>query len=176
VSPSIDIRYNLTEDLLLGFSTEVIKKTEIVNDLIASSPQGTIQLDVEDGFKLIPFELSAYYLLPFSSDNFRLYMGGGIAYYYGEHIRKVSDVQVSNLSRDFAYGIQCSVSSDYMLYKYLSLRAEMKFRDPEFEVTSGYNKQAFTFQDQAVYIPQKSFISKINVDGITFLFGLAFHF
>lgn len=176
VSPSVDIRYNLTEDLIIGLSTEILKKTAVEPDLMAASSRGTVAINVEDGFKLVPVELSAYYLLPFSSDNFRLYMGGGVAYYYGEHIRKVSDIEVSNLSREFAYGIQFSVSSDYMLNKYLSLRGEMKFRDPEFEVTSVYNKQSFLYQGQTVYITQKSFISKTNVDGITFALGLAFHF
>ncbi|MGE5682476.1 MAG: OmpW family outer membrane protein [Bacillota bacterium] len=176
VSPSVDVRYNLTDELILGLSTEFMKETSMQPDLMVSTPRGTSYLVVEDGFKLIPIELSAHYLLPFSNDNFRLYMGGGVAYYIGEHIRKFGDVEVSNLRREFAYGIQFSVSSDYMINKYISLRGEMKFRDPEFEVTSRYNKQTVEYQNQRLNLSQSEFISKVNVDGITFSFGVGFHF
>ncbi|MGE5412145.1 MAG: outer membrane beta-barrel protein [Clostridiales bacterium] len=176
VSPSLDIRYNITDEFIVGLSTEYLKKTAIMPDLLVASPRGTMALEVEDGFKLIPVEISAYYLLPFSSETFKLYMGGGLAYYYGEQIRKFSDVEVSNLHRDFAYGIQFSIATDYMLTKFLSMRGEMKFRDPEFEVTSQYNRKSIVYQNQTIFITQNSFISKINVDGITFTFGLALHF
>ncbi|MGE5499635.1 MAG: hypothetical protein ACM3Q2_16305, partial [Syntrophothermus sp.] len=96
--------------------------------------------------------------------------------YYGRHIRRFGDTEVSNLKSEFAYGIQFSVSADYMFNNFLSARGEMKFRDPEVEVTSKYNKQVVRYNDQSIFLLNDSFTSKINLDGMTFTLGLALHF
>ncbi|MGE5401223.1 MAG: hypothetical protein ACM3S2_12530 [Ignavibacteriales bacterium] len=175
-SPSLDLRYRLTDDILLGFNIEYIKKTAVGPNLTVLAGDGTQTIDVEDGFKLIPFELSGYYLVPFSTESFKFLMGGGVAYYYGEHLRKFGDEEVSNVSREFAYGIQLSISSDYMINRYLSVRGEMKFRDPDFEVTSKYSKKRVNYNGDTIVLAQDTFQSRINMDGVTFTLGLALHF
>lgn len=175
-SPSADLRYRITEDLLLGLNVEYIKKVQSGPNLTVLGNQGTQTIMVDDGFKVIPFELSVYYLLPFSTEKFKFLMGGGLAYYYGEQIRKFGDEEISNLSRDFAYGIQAAVSSDYMITSYLSLRGEMKFRDPELEVTSKYKSKRVNYYGDTIVLGQDTFQSKINIDGVTFTLGMAFHF
>ena len=175
-SPSADLRYRLTEDLLIGLNVEYIRKVQTGPNLTVLGTEGTQTIDVEDGFKVIPFELSVYYLLPFSTEKFKFMMGGGLAYYYGEQLRKFGNEEVSNLSRDFAYGIQAMVSSDYMITRFLSLRGEMKFRDPEFEVTSKYKYKRVNYYGSTIVLAQDTFQSKINIDGVTFTLGMAFHF
>lgn len=176
-SPSIELRYGITKDIFLGISTEYIKKTDLGNNLTVITQSGQRRIiTVEDGFKVIPVELFVYYLLPFSTENFKMLMGGGAAYYYGEQIRKFGDEDVSNLSRKFAYGIQVSVSTDYMINNFLSVRGEMKFRDPEIEVTSRYNKKSIEYFGQRIVFNNDKFDTKININGVTFLFGFAAHF
>lgn len=174
-SPSIDLRYHLTENILIGLSSEKIEETRTGRNITVLTPRGTKTLAVEDGYRLIPFELSLHYELPFSTERFRVYMGGGAAYYYGSRIRKFGDASVSTAERKFAYGIQAIISSDFMITKYLSVRTEMKFRDPEFELRNRYDSSTINYEGEEVLISQPEFDSKINVDGVTFTLGLALH-
>ncbi len=52
----------------------------------------------------------------------------------------------------------------------------MKFRDPQFTVKSKYSKKEVNYNGNIIRIAQDTFDSKINVDGVTFILGLAFHF
>ena len=174
-SPSIDIRYALSEDIFLGISTEYMYK--VISDYLnVLGPKGTETINIDDGFKLIPVELFVHYLLPFSTEDFKFLIGGGVAYYYGSHVRKFGNEEISNVKRDFAYGVHVSTSADYLINKFLSVRAEMKFRDPEFETTNKYNKNIVNYNGEVIKVNQETFDSKINVDGITFTLGIAFEF
>ncbi|MGE5431962.1 MAG: hypothetical protein ACM3QX_12850 [Syntrophomonadaceae bacterium] len=175
-SPSAELRYSITGDILIGLNIEYIRKVEMGPNLTVLGSAGTQTIMVEDGFKVIPIELSVYYLLPFSTERFKFMMGGGLAYYYGEHLRKFGDEEISNLKRDFAYGIQAVVSSDYMINNFISVRGEMKFRDPELEVTSKYKIKRVNYEGATIVLGQDSFSSKINIDGVTFTLGMALHF
>lgn len=173
---SIDFRYRLSESIILGFNTEYMATTSIGPNLTVFLGSSTVTIDVEDGFRLIPLEMSAYYLLPFSTERFKFLMGGGMGYYLGSHIRKFGDVEVSNAERNAAYGIHVSISMDYLIKEFVSVRGEMKFRDPQFTVKSKYNKKEVNYNGNIIRLAQDSFDSKINVDGVTFILGLAFHF
>jgi hypothetical protein len=52
----------------------------------------------------------------------------------------------------------------------------MKFRDPQFKVKSAYNKLDVKYNDQTILLAQKTFDSKIDVDGVTFILGFSFLF
>lgn len=174
-SIAAELRYSLTESILLGLGSEYMKSTDGNSSTVVFYQGALRSITVEDGFSLIPIELSAYYILPFSGDKFKFLIGGGAGYYYGNHIRKLGDTYVSTTHRKFAYGIHVSVSSDYMINKFLSIRAEMKFRDPQFTITNSYNKQEAAYNGNTIRLLQKSFDSKINIDGVTFIAGIAVH-
>jgi len=176
INPGIEIRFRLTGPLILGFNIEYIKKTEFGQNLTAISRGNTVRITVEDGFKLIPVELSLYYMLPFSTELFKFLIGGGAGYYLGEQVRKFADVEVKNISRKTAYGIHVIISMDYFVFENVSLRTEMKFRDPQFTVKSEYTKNETIYNGREINFPQSSFDSKINLDGVTFILGAAFHF
>jgi hypothetical protein len=103
-------------------------------------------------------------------------MGGGAGYYIGSHIRKFGDADVSNAERKTAYGIHVSISMDYLIKDFISVRSEMKFRDPQFTVKSKYNKKEVNYDGYVIRLAQETFDSKINLDGVTFILGLVFHF
>jgi outer membrane protein W len=174
--PSVDFRYKITDDIIIGFSTEYMKASASGPNLTAFSGNSTVTVDVNDGFLLIPLEFSGYYILPFSTEKFKFLMGGGAGYYFGEHVREFGDASVSTVSRDFAYGIQVSVSMDYMIRNDLTVHSEMKFRDPQFKVKSAYNGLEVNYNDQTIILPQKTFDSKIDVDGVTFILGMSYLF
>ena len=176
INPALDFRYRITDDIIIGVGTEYMKATASGPNLTAFSGNSTVTINVNDGFLLIPVEISGYYLLPFSTEKFKFLMGGGAGYYYGEHIRDFGDASVSTVSRDFAYGIQVSVSMDYMIRDDITVHSEMKFRDPQFKVKSAYNKLEVNYENQTILLAQKTFDSKIDVDGVTFILGFSYLF
>ncbi|MFO7446686.1 MAG: hypothetical protein R6W90_09975 [Ignavibacteriaceae bacterium] len=171
LNPAVEFKYRLTDEIILGFGTEYIKKTRTTTSL-----PGLSGIPVNDGFSMIPLELSIYYLIPFSTENFKFLMGGGGGFYYGEHIREVGDAEVSNLERKTAYGIHVIIAMDYLVRDNISVHGEMKFRDPQFNVTSSYNKSSIIYNNRFIPLQPQAFASKINIDGVSFLIGLAFLF
>ena len=50
------------------------------------------QFIVTDGYELYPVELSIYYFLPFSTEDFKFYMGGGMGIYPGKRTREFGNI------------------------------------------------------------------------------------
>jgi len=175
-SPALDIRYRLTDPLIIGLNIERMRKTEVGPNLRVFSGSSVALIDVKDGFNLVPIELSLYYIMPFSTERFKFLMGGGGGYYFGEHIRKFREAEIENVERKAAYGIQVSVSMEYLLRPNIAIRTEMKFRDPQFSLKNKYTKETVEYQGATVHLSQEIFDSKINVDGVTFILGAAINF
>ena len=175
-NPAADIRVRVSEPLIIGLHVEYIKKTETSPNLTAFVGGSVVRLNVEDGFNLIPVELTAYYVLPFSTEGWKFLMGGGLGYYNGEFIRKVADTGVSTVQKEAEFGIQVSASMDFVPINQVVIRFQMKFRDPQFIVTSQYDQQVIEYQGHVILLPRDSFDTKINMDGITFMLGAAIQF
>ena len=166
-NPGLDLRYRLTKQFILGLNVEYIKKTASANfDYIDSNKVVTLQ--PETGFELVPFELTAYYYFPFSTEDFKFLMGGGVGYYWGRFIRKFDVAEASVAKRKIAVGIQVSASMDYMIRKNVSARFEMKFRDMQYNVRSRYVE----YQDNILNLPEGEFETKVDVNGLTFSLGM----
>jgi outer membrane protein W len=174
-SPSIDVRYRLSDDFILSLNIEYIKKTLMAPNLTAFIGNSVLVIEVEDGFRVIPVELTAHYFFPFSTEQFKFLMGAGIGYYNGEFIREFVDTDLSVVQRKFALGIHVSTSMDYMVLENFSLRFEMKFRDPQYEVNSKYTKTEVIYQGETISLPENSFNTKVNLDGLTFILGMVYH-
>ena len=173
---SFDFRYSLTKTVSFGIGAGYLKSSSIYNPVQGIGETGPVIIDAEDAFELFPLELSVYYLMPFSTEDFKFFMGGGVGVYFGNHIRKINDVSVNTLERDYDFGIHVIAGMDYFIYDYLAVRGQMKFRDPQFEMKSGYDKPSATIDDENVLIRQESFYTKVNVDGIIFSLGASLYF
>ena len=169
-SYSIEIRYRVSEFLILGLSAEYMEASARGRTLTSK------QFVVREGFKLYPIEVSAYYFLPFSTEDFKFYMGGGFGIYTGSRTREFGDIKFKDVTNEIGYGIQVSIGMDYMIFNNLSAHGELRFRDPDFKITNKYNSEFVNYDDQTFRVSQDEIVSKINVDGITFGIGLAFHF
>ena len=174
-SGSIELRYRLTQSIIIGLGTEYIEKISKERNVIGF-PSQLAGVEVEEGYKMIPIEFSVYYFIPFSTEDFKFFMGGGVGIYFGEYIRNFADVSLENVSRDFSWGIHGRVGMEYLITDYFSVRGEMKFRDPEFKMESKYNKQQFVYKGQVKSLPKDPFFTKVNIDGMTFTIGIVFHF
>ncbi|MCH9028796.1 MAG: hypothetical protein IH819_04110 [Bacteroidetes bacterium] len=175
-NPGVDIRFRVSEPLILGLNIEYIRITRSAPNLNVFLGGSVVPLRVDDGFKLIPVELSAYYLLPFSTEGFKFLMGGGLAYYNGEFIREIGETEVKNITKEAAFGIHVSISMDYVPINDVAIRFQMKFRDPQFTVSSQYEQQEIEYEGNVIILPEGTFNTKINLDGITFMLGAAFQF
>lgn len=162
---SVEFRYRISEPLIIGLSAESIKKTFINRNLII----GGLRAEMTDGYKLYLMELSIYYLLPFSTEQFKFYMGGGSGFYTGEHIRQFGDVNFEKEKREIGYGIHIAVGMDYLITDYFSIRGQMRFRDPEVEMKSKYSNNIVHYADRTFLISTNTFSSKVNIDGATFV-------
>jgi outer membrane protein W len=174
-NPSLDLRYRLNDYFILGLNIEYINKSAEAPNLTAFIGSQLVVFDVEDGFRVIPVELTAHYFFPFSTDNFKFTMGGGIGYYRGEFTRKFNEVDLSVVERKIALGIHVSASMDYMLLNNVSFRFEMKFRDPQYEVKSEYTKTEIIYEGETITLPADAFETKVNLDGLTFVLGIVYH-
>ncbi len=172
----IDLRYRLTDQIILGASVEYAKKTRDGYEITVQSPTGIKTLEVDEGYLFIPLELSIYYFLPFSTERFKFYMGGGMGFYLGNHVRDIGDVYVETEKRETNYGIHVATGMEFMATDFLSVRGEMRFRDAEFELLNKYNKQGINLGDEFYYIPSQTFESKINLDGAIFSLSLVWQF
>jgi len=171
-SPAFEVRYLFSDQMSFGLNIEYISKTRKGIFVNVIENRGVVSVETEDGYMIIPVELSLFYQLPFSSDVFKVSIYGGGACYFGSHIRKIGNLSVSNSSRKFAYGIQVGTAFEYVMNRYFSFTGELKFRDPEVSLTTGYDNQTFNYGPRTLSTGRGTFDSKINIDGITYSFGI----
>jgi opacity protein-like surface antigen len=168
-SYSFELRYRLNESILFGLSAEYMKGSGKGRNLSSNL------FVVKDGFELVPIELSIFYFLPFSTEDFKFFMGGGIGFYSGKRTREFGTAKFVNVKNDLGYGIQVNVGMDYMILKNISVRGELRFRDPDFKITNKYDSEIVVYEGRTYSIQDNNIISKLNLDGITFRIGFAFH-
>jgi outer membrane protein W len=171
-NPGLDLRYRFSNEFILGLNIEYVRKTANAPNLTAFIGSQVFVFEVEDGLSVIPIELTAHYHFPFSTEDFKFMMGGGLGYYIGEFVRKFQDVDLEITQRKFALGLHVSASMDYIIIENLSARFEMKFRNPQYTVTSKYSKTEVMYQGNAIQLPENAFDTKVDIDGLTFILGL----
>lgn len=175
-SYGLDLRYRFSESVLFGISSEYMQKSKTAPNMTVFLGNQIVRVNAKDGFQLIPLEVTAYYYLPFSTENFKFVMGGGGGYYWGKFTRNFAASEAVVVERKFAIGIHVSASMDFMIFKDLSSRFEMKFRDPEFKTSSKYSITEVVYQGNTVQLTDSDFETKVNVNGITFTLGLVYQF
>jgi outer membrane protein W len=176
-NPGLDVRYRLSDEFILGLNIEYIKKTAVAPNLTAFVGSQVFIFEVEDGLEVVPIEITAHYYFPFSTEELKFMMGGGLGYYIGEFVRKFQDVELDIVQRKFSLGLHVSASMDYMIFDNLSARFEMKFRDPQYTVSSKYSKTEVVVPGipEPVTLLESPFDTKVDIDGLTFILGLVFH-
>jgi opacity protein-like surface antigen len=169
-SYSIEFRYTVYEALIFGLSIEYMSGAENGRNLSDK------QFVVKDGFEIYPIELSSYYLLPFSTEDFKFYMGGGFGFYTGSRTREFGNVKFEDVDSESTLGIQVSTGVDYLILNLLSIRGEFRFRDPELLITNKYSSNNVIYNDNESSVTTNNIRSRLNVDGITFRIGLVYHY
>lgn len=166
-----ELRWNIPgQTFALSLASEFLRKTSDQLQLVgfASPPQ---RLPVKEGFTLIPVELGAQIFIPLGSDRVRLTMGGGVGAYIGRRSLEVAGAEAAQLNSPVYYGIHVSTSFDYRIRPGLFVRAEMRFRDPEFTTESEFRQAATKYNGVLVLLPRVPFRSRVNINGLNFGLG-----
>jgi len=175
-SLGLDVRRDISYNLRVGLSVEYISASTKVTPIVRDRTGRFFELAEEDGYRLIPVELSGYFIIPFSSDRVKVYMGGGVGLYLGERRVEVVGITAETLEKNAGFGIHVMSGVEYRITPILLLRGEMKFRDPQVESTNKFPEGPFQEDGHTFLFQQGPFRSRINIDGITFNVGTVLQF
>ena len=165
-----DARWRILWDkFFIGISVEKIGALEVIPEY---SSANDIVIPVNEGFELTALELSGYYIVPISSEQIRFYLGGGFGMYDGDRNYSVAGVKEATVSTASNIGIHVLTGIDYQLFSRLAVRFEIKFRDPNFDVTSKFDQQSVEYQGKRIQLPQGLTVTKINLYGVNYAGGL----
>ncbi|MCK9281680.1 MAG: porin family protein [Melioribacteraceae bacterium] len=165
-----EVRYFIGEGIIVGLSLESINRTE--NNFAMNL--GGYKIKMTDGYQIYPVELSVYYYLPFSTTDFKFFMGGGVGAYFGNYVRDFHNVSIDSKLEKFAFGIHVAVGMDYQITENLGIRGQMRFRDPELKFNNTYKESVVILPDRTLLLPVRNFDTAVNVDGIIFMIGATY--
>ncbi len=154
-----------------GLSAEYIRRT-----VAGAVPNSTPAIPVEDGFSALPIELTAYFTIPVGGERFDFYMGGGAGLYFGERYYRYAGVPAQTLSRSASPGIHVLTGLEYLVGGRISLRTELKFRNVQLETVQKFPVTTTIYDGTTVPLPQDEFTSRIQIDGMNVLLGVAYRF
>lgn len=168
-----EVRYHIPgTTLAVGLSADYIVSSD--TRTIAGTAQRSVP--VEDGYRVLPVELTGYFRIPVTDGRFGVYIGGGLGAYFGEREYSVAGLSATATERHPGFGIHVLGGVQYQLTEWFTLSAEMKFRDAQFEATNSFAVPSVRYGDILVTLPQKPFASSIQTDGMVLQLGAAYSF
>jgi hypothetical protein len=169
----IEIRYLLPEtNLAFGISSDYIRTTTTQSLRLSTSRA----IPVEDGYRVIPIELTGYFLIPLSGQTFGVFMGGGVGGYFGRRLYKLGNTEAPTTDLGRGFGIHVLGGLSYRFTDWFSLTAEMKFRDLQFQTTNQFSTPVVNYNGTIISVNRTPFDSRVHTDGIVFQLGTAFSF
>ncbi|MGK9476234.1 outer membrane beta-barrel protein [Melioribacter sp. OK-6-Me] len=163
----VEIRYKISESVETALAFEMLRKTITRDDFNLNG----IAISIEEGYSVFPVDISIYYRLPFSSDKFNFFIGGGLGIYAGKMIRNVLNVSTKDARFNIDFGIQASLGIDYFINDVIAVRGHILFRDPEIKLKNKYS-DTFVNYEGRIYLLPEEYTTKVNVDGMTFGIGI----
>ena len=170
---SVELKYFFPEsNLAIGLSADYIRTTASQSLRISS----TQSIPVDDGYRVIPVELTGYFQIPVSGPTFGVYMGGGGGVYFGRRIYRIGGVEAPAIDEGHGFGIHVLGGLSYQFTEWFALNAEMKFRDLQFESTNRFSSSQIIYNGTIIRVSDAPFASRVHTDGIVFQIGTVFRF
>lgn len=163
-----DWRYRIYPSISLNLRGEYVAMEHETTD-----PVGT---PITRGLRVYVFEGSALFSLPFSSERFDMYVGGGLGLYSGERVYAVAEIQAEHVSASPAVGIQVIVGAEYLLAVGIGIRFELLFRDPQMSVENRFPRSSVTSHGVTYPLSTDPFRSNVNLNGNVYSLGLFYSF
>lgn len=168
----IEARYRFAEtDLAIGLSADYLRIVES-----SSVRRSGFQIPVEDGYRVIPVELTGYFLIPISGEVVGVYMGGGAGAYFGRRVYRLAGTEAPTVDAGNGFGIHVLSGISWHIREFFSINAEMKFRDLQFNSTNRFTASQIRFGQTLVNVSTEPFESRVHTDGIIFQLGAMFGF
>ena len=169
----IEARYRIPEtNIAFGLSADYIKTSIGQSDALSTAKS----VPVEDGYEVIPVEITGYFLIPVSGETFGIYMGGGVGGYFGRRLYKYGDGEAATTARGHGFGIHVLGGVSYRFAEWFSVVAEMKFRDLQFQTANQFSSPTVTYQGMSIAVSQEPKYALVHTDGVMFQLGTAFNF
>jgi hypothetical protein len=170
-----DLRVEFVEGYLAGLSLEIVNK-KVPDVLIHRISGQTVRIPIEDKYTIYIVELSAFFVAPFSSQKLNICIGGGVGAYKGKFEKSILNARSEIQRSPINIGIHVMSEVQYNFPKNLSLRAQLKFRDPIAEVESRFKNAQIEYNGYIIPIDPTPFRTRVNFDTMTFTLGLVFSF
>lgn len=166
-----EVKYRLPEtNIAVGISADYIRAR--ATSAISAFPRRSIP--TEDGYTVIPVEFTGYFIIPFSGENFGVYMGGGSGLYFGYRTYRLGDTEAPVVSKKPGFGIHVLGGVSFRFWGPLEAVFEMKFRDLQFETENAFPSSPVRYNGTVVNVSTRPFKSRTQTDGIVFQLALAF--
>jgi hypothetical protein len=179
----LEVRRSFTDlRLALGASVELLTKSETSTLSLTSLPtaqesQGvTVAVPVEDGYTVLPVELTVYVAIPVGNEALHFYIGAGGGAYIGRRRYTFAGLDASVTDHSAGYGIHVLAGSEYFLSPLFSLRSDVKFRDVHFETVNQFDRPVVSVEGHSVLVPKGDQASRVNIDGLSIALHIAYHF
>ena len=171
------IKTNLPGDnLSIALSVEYISIIDDQNSIYIQSVNGpSIRARLTETLEVIPVELSVLFNIPYLSDDLNIYLGGGSGVYFGNWKRKVLGTESETISKKPGFRFHVLSGIQYSFLNDISAGFEVRFREGSYEVSTEFPKDEFIIEGNTYNI-EKSYSSRIFLDGLRLTFGVSFYF
>jgi hypothetical protein len=167
----VEVRYRIPGSTL-AFGVSVDRIAAETQRVISSTTGRGVPVD--DGYSAIPVELTGYFIIPVSTEQVGIFMGGGAGVYFGRRTYRVAGVEAPVVSTSPGFGIHVLAGLSYSFTEWFSLVGEMKFRDLQFTSSNAFSVPRITYNGAVITVGQDPFASRVNTDGIVFQLGAAY--
>ncbi|MBI5470914.1 MAG: hypothetical protein HY961_01070 [Ignavibacteriae bacterium] len=166
-----ELRYRFPEsNLAVGISADYIRATEARSFRVSG-----VEIPIDDGYRVIPIELTGYFLIPISGETFGVYIGGGAGMYLGRRIYRVADVEAPSTDQGRGFGIHVLSGLSYRFTEMFSLTAELKFRDLQFNSVNHFSSTQIRYRSTVINLSDPG-ESRVHTDGMIIQLGAVIEF
>ncbi len=162
----LEVKYSLPEShFVVGLSADYIQTTQ--------TSLNSSLVPVEDGYHVVPVEITAYFIIPVSGPVVDVFMGGGGGTYFGRRVYRLAGVEAATADPGVGFGIHVLGGVTVRIYELFALTGEMKFRDVQFETTNAFSVSHIVHNGRVIDVSTEPFSSSVHTDGVVFQLGLA---
>lgn len=132
-------------------------------------------ININEDYSIIPVEAGIKWYLPVSTDNFKIFIGGGGGIYFGNRTRTLLDLTSYNISKQAGFSLNILSGLEYYIARNVAANFELKFREASFEAESAFNKSVISVNGSQYGI-DNPFYTKFIIDGVRLSAGLKYQF
>jgi hypothetical protein len=161
--------------IIFYLSGDFFKKEHNNLEYYFDNGTNTATLRMVETISCIPVEFGVKWDLPVSSRLFKVYIGGGGGFYFGQRNRTLSNLVYKTINTNPGFSLNVLTGAEYKLSNNLSFNAEVKFREGTYEVESEYDRNAIIVKNY-IFELTNPFYSRININGVRISAGFKFYF